>query len=159
MRLDHIAYRVANKEAAIEFITMSLGYIIDPDLPEGFDIQFEDNSKAQCHVLINPIDENAPEIFISEGTNNSIVANWVKQNGNGIHHLAYEVDSVEAKMQEWIERGIEFTTDAPLTCEGLVQVFTKPNPLTGIIYELIEREGKGFCRDNVKELMNSTADS
>ena len=32
MKLDHIAYRVANKEDAIEFITMSLGYIIDPDL-------------------------------------------------------------------------------------------------------------------------------
>ena len=78
MRLDHIAYRVANKQDAIDFITMSLGYIIDPDLPQGFDIQFEDNSKAQCHVLINPTDETAPEIFISEGTNNSIVANWVK---------------------------------------------------------------------------------
>ena len=90
MRLDHIAYRVANKQDAIQFITMSLGYIIDPDLPEGFDIQFEDGSKAQCHVLINAKDETEPEIFISEGTNNSIVANWVKENGNGIHHLAYE---------------------------------------------------------------------
>jgi methylmalonyl-CoA/ethylmalonyl-CoA epimerase len=158
MRLDHIAYRVENKQDAIDFITMSLGYIIDPDLPDGFDIQFEDNSKAQCSVLIHASDATEPEIFISEGTNNSIVDKWVKENGSGIHHLAYQVDSVEDTMRDWKDRGIEFTTDKPLVCEGLIQVFTKPSPLTGIIYELIEREGKGFCKDNVKDLMTSTVD-
>mgnify|MGYP003111689676 CR=1 FL=1 len=156
MRLDHIAYRVENKLEAIKFLTTSLGYIIAPDLPEGFDIQFEDNTNARCHVLIKPSDEYAPEIFISEGSDNSIVAEWVKENGSGIHHLAYEVESVESTMKEWSERGIQFTTPEPLTCPGLVQVFTKPNPLTGIIYELIEREDQGFCRDNVKNLMTST---
>ena len=45
-----------------------------------------------------------------------------------------------------------------MTCPGLVQVFTKPSELTGIIYELISREGDGFCEDNVKDLMNSTKD-
>ena len=39
---------------------------------------------------------------------------------------------------------------------GLVQVFTKPSELTGVIYELINREGEGFCKDNVKALMEST---
>jgi hypothetical protein len=32
----------------------------------------------------------------------------------------------------------------------------KPSELTGVIYEFIEREGVGFCRDSVKELMEST---
>ena len=50
----------------------------------------------------------------------------------------------------------EFTTDKPLTCHGLVQAFTKPSELTGIIYEFIEREGHGFCETNVKDLMKST---
>ncbi len=44
----------------------------------------------------------------------------------------------------------------PLQCEGLIQVFTKPSELTGVIYELINRTGKGFCEDNVKGLMEST---
>ena len=30
--------------------------------------------------------------------------------------------------------------------------------LTGIIYEFITREKEGFCRENVKNLMNSTKD-
>ena len=42
MRLDHIAYRVKNRENAIKFLKFSLGYDIDPDLKEGFDILFDD---------------------------------------------------------------------------------------------------------------------
>jgi 4-hydroxyphenylpyruvate dioxygenase-like putative hemolysin len=75
----------------------------------------------------------------------------------GIHHLAYQVDSVESKMNEWRKKGYaEFASQDPLTCPGLVQVFTKPSSLSGIIYELIERDEHGFCKDNVKNLMEST---
>ena len=84
------------------------------------------------------------------------ISEWVKKHGPGIHHLAYEVDSVENTMQEWRTKGIKFTTDAPLACPGLVQAFTVPNPITGIIYEIIERESQGFCKENVKDLMEST---
>jgi hypothetical protein len=103
----------------------------------------------------------APEIFISDGSQGSIVEKWVEERGGvgGIHHLAYQVDSVEDKMNELRELGyVEFTTDEPLRCPGLVQVFTKPSELTGIIYEFITREKEGFCGENVKNLMNSTKD-
>ena len=173
MRLDHIAYRVKDRKKAAEFFSKSLGYKIAVDLPEGFDIQFEDGTKAKCLVLEPPeLDSTctartahgimgvefhaAPEIFVSDGSENSIVANWVKDTGGGIHHLAYEVTSVKEVMNKWKNEGIEFTTEEPLKCTGLVQVFTKPHPITGIIYELIERESQGFCKDNVKDLMKST---
>ncbi|MGP2420409.1 hypothetical protein, partial [Listeria monocytogenes] len=61
------------------------------------------------------------------------------------------------QMKEWRDKGYaEFSTDKPLTCPGLTQVFTKPSSLTGVIYEFIEREGHGFCSENVKQLMEST---
>ena len=79
----------------------------------------------------------------------------------GIHHIAYEVESVKDTMKEWKEEGYaEFTTEDPLTCPGLTQCFTNPSDLTGVIYEFIERgnNSKGFCKDNVKDLMQSTKD-
>ena len=101
------------------------------------------------------------EVFVSQGTEGSIVCDWVNSRGGigGIHHIAYEVASVEKTMEEWRDKGYaEFTTEKPLSCPGLVQCFTKPSELTGIIYEFIEREDKGFCRENVKDLMKSTKD-
>jgi hypothetical protein len=99
----------------------------------------------------------APEIFVSEGQPGSIVEQWVKEKGSGIHHLAYQVDNVEDIIKEWKEKGYaEFCSEEPLTCPGLTQVFTKPSDLTGIIYEFITRGEHGFCTENVKALMEST---
>ena len=100
-----------------------------------------------------------PEIFVSDGPEGSIVGDWVKERGGvgGIHHIAYQVKDVEATMNEWKEKGYaEFLSDKPMECPGLKQVFTKPSELTGVIYELISRKGKGFCEVNVKGLMEST---
>lgn len=101
----------------------------------------------------------APEIFVSEGQPDSIVEKWVNErNGvGGIHHLAYQVDSVENIMKEWKEKGYaEFCSEEPLKCPGLTQVFTKPSELTGTIYEFINRGEQGFCVENVQALMEST---
>lgn len=179
MRLDHIAYRVKNKEETAKFFMSFLGYKKPKDLQEGFDIQFEDGTWAKCLVLepsekgsdsipwkvfeLGAIEHQehhlAPEIFISDGSPGSIVEEWVNsKNGiGGIHHIAYQVNSVEKLMKEWKERGFtDFATEKPLTCPGLVQIFTNPLPHTGILYEFIERTSQGFCAENVKDLMNST---
>lgn len=103
-----------------------------------------------------------PEIFVSDGPTGSIVGDWVTaRNGvGGIHHIAYQVDSVEKTMQEWKAKGYaEFSSNEPMKCPGLTQIFTKPSILTGVIYEFIERGEHGFCADNVKNLMMATAEN
>lgn len=110
-----------------------------------------------------------PDLFISDPLDkhgkcdfSSIIGKWVEsRKGKGyLHHMAYLVDDVKKKMREWIEKGYaEFTTESPIVCPGeLVQCFTKPSELTGIIYELIERESKSFCQKSVAKLMISTKD-
>ena len=80
----------------------------------------------------------------------------------GIHHIAYQVEDVEAVMSEWRKKGYaEFYSNEPIVCQDpdLVQVFTKPSKLTGVIYEFINRGSAGFCKDSVKQLMESTSDA
>lgn len=178
MRLDHIAYRVADRHKTAKFFIDAFGYKIQQE----FTIDFGDGQTAQCIALEPPekvmhlapwvhhllagfttVQEYhlPPEIFVSDGTPGSIVGEWVAARGGvgGIHHMAYQVESVEKTMQEWQDKGYaEFTSDKPMTCPGLTQVFTKPSSLTGVIYEFIEREEFGFCQKNVKSLMESTKD-
>lgn len=102
-----------------------------------------------------------PEIFVSDGGVGSIVGDWVEERGGigGIHHMAYQVKDVKGTMQEWKDKGYaEFYSEEPISCKDpdLTQVFSKPSELTGVVYELISREGDGFCRDSVKQLMEST---
>lgn len=183
MRLDHIAFRTADRAKTAKFFIEAFGYKVQ----EEFTIDFGDGHTAQCIALEPPekMDgaawarfgitmvpvENAeprqvlqeyhtpPEIFVSDGNPGSIVGDWVAARGGigGIHHMAYQVESVEAKMKEWKEKGYaEFTSEEPMKCPGLTQCFTKPSALTGIIFEFIERGAHGFCSQNVKQLMEST---
>lgn len=179
MRLDHIAYRVADRKKTADFFISAFGYKIQTE----FDINFEDGSSAKC-IALEPPEKRSPdpvewativgldylreaeyhlppEIFISDGSPDSIIGKWVasRDGVGGIHHLAYQVSDVHSKVKEWKEKGYaEFTTEQPLTCPGLTQIFTKPSQLTGIIYEFITRDKHGFCQENVGLLMNSTAD-
>jgi 4-hydroxyphenylpyruvate dioxygenase-like putative hemolysin len=172
MRLDHIAYRVKDREQAVAFFKQAFGYSVQTE----FMIKLEDGSEAKCTAMEPPEkaqagDEHpefvlgayhlAPEIFISDGPAGSLIARWVESWGRGtggIHHMAYQVSSVAKTMEEWKNKGWLFTTEAPLSCDELTQVFTQPNPITGVIYEFIERKGQhGFCKDNVAALMQSTA--
>jgi len=151
-KTDHIAYRVHDKEEARKFFETCLAY----KLTDTFDIKFDDGTACECYAMVSS-DGLSPEIFLSQGEPDSIVYNWVQEHGNQIHHIAYEVESVEATMKAWLCHGVEFLSE-PLHCpdDDLIQVFTKVHPFTGMIYELIQRGDKGFCRDNVKQLMEST---
>lgn len=170
MRLDHIAYRVKDRDKTAQFFMDAFGYKRQTD----FEIALEDGSAALCVALKPPekwreeipfqlgVFHLAPEIFVSSGPPGSLIDKWVENCGHGIggiHHLAYQVDDVAAAMKEWKEKGWFFTTEQPLQCEDLTQVFSMPHPLTGVIFEFIERRGQhGFCKDNVAKLMGSTSD-
>jgi 4-hydroxyphenylpyruvate dioxygenase-like putative hemolysin len=155
MRLDHIAYRVPNRDETVEHLNKMFGYHV----AEEFTIDFDDGSKAECKALIfSPL----PEVFVSEGSPGSIVEKWIQNTPNGqggIHHLAYKVDDIDPIVKQWKDRGIEFLTEDVVDCpdDDLRQIFTKPQPLLGgVIIELIERGDKGFCQNSVKNLMEAT---
>tara|TARA_R110002051_G_scaffold301407_1_gene369227 strand:+ start:2331 stop:2966 length:636 start_codon:yes stop_codon:yes gene_type:complete len=185
MRLDHIAYRVKNRQATVDFIVKNFGYSVGAE----FKISFDNGTQANCFALVPPEKDSdrqppwsldvsgrnrppstegstfhlPPEIFVSDGEINSIVGNWVQERGGigGIHHVAYQVDDIDSVFNEWKDGGVEFLSENIIDCpdDNLRQIFTKPLELMGgVIVELITRGDKGFCENSVKELMESTQD-
>lgn len=185
MRLDHIAYRVKDRVKTSEFFQKAFGYKIQEEFDIKFDdgsmakcIAMEPPEKTvdgfsstmKFNPFVSKLDtlsnlckeleyHMAPEIFISDGDPNSIIGKWVAERGGigGVHHIAYQVESVEDAMAHWKTMGYaEFSTNEPLRCEGITQVFSKPSLLTGVVYEFISRGSRGFCKENVKALMESS---
>ena len=189
MRLDHIAYRTKDRNETASFFQEAFGYKIGDEFQIKFSDDTTADCiallppQARYHrhegwvhnCIMPPFDGNDPpggvyecelhapfEIFVSDGAEGTIVGDWVasKNDGKGgVHHLAYQVDNIMEKVNEWKELGVEFLSEEPMECVGLKQIFTTEYELTGVIYELIQREGaggKGFCKENVKALMEST---
>lgn len=157
MKLDHIAFRTRDRKATARLFVDFFGYLIVDE----FHINFDDGTKASCYALSKPEDKTQPEIFISDGEPNSIVGRWVAAHSNGsggVHHLAWRVTSVQDTMDKLRRyKMAQFTTDKPIECPGLVQIFTTEHDLAGTIFEFIQRTDKGFCAANVKALMESSA--
>jgi len=189
MRLDHLAFRTANRWDTAKFWINAFGYRVQEQFKP-----FDDDS-VLCLALapperisatipfIMPLDccerglgedgtcvehgkatcaeyHIAPEIFVSDGKPGTVVDEWVKERGGhgGLHHMAYMVDDVEKAMKRWQANGWgNFLSDKPLTCPDIAQVFSKPQEiLGGVLIEFIHRGERGFCKENVAELMKST---
>lgn len=153
--LDHLAYRVRDREAALAaYETLGWSKVAD------FLIQLEDGSLAASYALAHP---HSTEVFISSGPPGSYIDRWVEARGGkgALHHRAYAVEDVAATMVEWKKDGVEFCSEEPIVCpceDPLVQVFTKEDE-NGLIIELINRGNHmGFCPENVKRLMDSAPD-
>lgn len=183
-RIDHLAFRTFDRKKAVSFLCDALGYREATQFQIDFDK--EKNDIAICSVLepsdrvdtklllpwiytatFVKIDQNyvlSPEIFVSEGTEGSIVYNWSKSHsGAGLHHIALQVSeesTVEQEMRRWLDNGWceSFTSSEPFKCDEMSQIFTKPSSVLGVIFELIKRKESGFCRDSVLSLMESTRD-
>lgn len=152
--LDHIAFRLPNKQAALSILSL-----FNFNQTDSFEIDFG-GEKAECVVAENPggPDEKIPEIFMSDGQ--GVVGEWVKKNGAGVHHIAFKTTNIAEDVASLKSKGVQFTTDSFLECDDLRQIFTKPiKELGGITIELIKRTTKGFCSGNVKKLMESTKET
>lgn len=190
MRLDHIAYRVVDRFEAAARLETLFDYQIQEEFCIKFKTGEAKCLALRPREQLDPLQNRfamvgvgaaadfcsyrgqprigeagiyhlAPEVFVSNGTPDSVVGKWVAaRNGiGGVHHLAYEVPNVDYTMKHLRTFDIEFTSEKPIESKNgdLVQIFTVEDPILGVIYEFIERRGnRGFNADNVKRLMLST---
>ena len=161
MRLDHIAFRVVDRFRAKDFLQRVMGY----RLQEEFSIPFDDGFRADC-IALEPsflgLSYGLPEFFVSDGLH-GIVGDWVKDRKGigGIHHIAFRVSHIDEAIADWKTKGVEFSSAEPIRCpeEEMVQIFSKPiDALGGIVFELIQRGERGFCKSSVKKLMESSVE-
>jgi methylmalonyl-CoA/ethylmalonyl-CoA epimerase len=152
-QLDHIAFRVGDVRPVVDFYKSVMGFQIVQEMTLDFV-----GTRAVSRVLGLP--GSRFYIFIDQGLDtDNIITKWVAQHGNGLHHIAYLVDDIQTAEDRLRKQGMKFTTDHAVdTGGGLKQLFSLPNPDTGIITEIIEhqREDVFFVQENVIQLIKST---
>lgn len=152
-RLDHIAFRVSDIRPVVDFYVNTMGFKVVQEMEMNIA-----GSRAYSNVLNLP---GQPFfLFVDQGLEErNIITRWVKEHGPGLHHMAYLVEDIESAEKALRERGMAFTTEEIIdTGGGLRQLFSLPNPDTGLITEIIQREREGifFVQENVVKLIEST---
>ncbi len=81
------------------------------------------------------------EVELLEATDpQSPVARFIEKRGEGIHHVAFEVDDVGETLEILRERGFRLIDENPRTGAGGVRVaFVHPRSAHGVLIELCEK--------------------
>jgi len=130
-KLNHVAIVVPDLVKAKAVYEEVLGADVSDiqSLPDhGVSIVFVDIGNAKIE-LIHPMGNNSP------------VSNFLKQNPHGsIHHICYEVSSIEVAVSTLTEKGLRVLGDGNpvIGAHGKPVIFLHPKDFAGTLVELEE---------------------
>jgi methylmalonyl-CoA/ethylmalonyl-CoA epimerase len=156
MGIDHITLCVTNLEAAEYLFTKVLGFeVIWSARDVGSD-------KSSMDTIV--VQRGHAKIALMQGRDKAVksqISEFVEKYGQGVQHVAIEVDDIEAVCREWESHGVQFSGPLKEGRDGfgpLRQRFTYPLfPESGIFLELTQREhgqeeSRTFVRGTVESL-------
>lgn len=80
------------------------------------------------------------KIELLEATNdNSAIAKFLRKKGEGIHHIAFEVDDIEAEMERLEKEGFQLLNEKPKKgADNKLVAFLHPKSANGVLVELCQ---------------------
>jgi len=71
-----------------------------------------------------------------------LIKNFIRKRGQGLHHIAFQVDDIARTMTELRRQGIKAVNPEPVQTHGMKAAFLQPDNLCGVLFELIEGSPK-----------------
>ncbi|WP_394829368.1 VOC family protein [Pendulispora albinea] len=141
--VDHIAFAVPNLEAAIAWYVNVLGFTV------------EEKRETRGHhtSMLSAVLRAGPLTFVlTQGTTPaSQVSEYIAHYGPGVTHVAIEVRNLLGVADDLRRAGVSFATDI-IRSPGLLQIFTTRDPQSGLMLELVQRDGGKFSDESVVQL-------
>lgn len=123
--LDHIAIAVRSIETSAPLYELLSGATCSP--PETLESQGVRVAFVGTIELLEPL---APD---------TTVGRFIDRNGEGLHHIAYQVEDIEAELARLLEEGLELVDSTPRPGAGGHRVaFLHPRSTGRVLVELVE---------------------
>ncbi len=156
MGFDHVTLCVENLDAAEYLFTKILGFEV---IWSARDVGSE---KSSMDTVV--VQRGSAKVALMQGRDKAVksqINEFIAKYGQGVQHIAVEVDDIEAVCREWEAHGVKFSGPLKEGRDGfgpLKQRFTYPLfPGAGVFLELTQREqggekSKTFVRETVEAL-------
>jgi len=127
-RVDHLGIIVGDLDSVVQSFTQHLGLELDhvEQYGDELDIAFLPCGETLVELI---------EPLTGVGSN----ADYLREHGPSIQHVAFEVDDLDAALAELSGRGVRPLGDAPVPGAGGMRIaFLDPQAFGGILVELCE---------------------
>ena len=128
-KINHIGIAVNSIEASIPFYRDTLGMVFEGD-----------EVVAEQKVKVAFLAVGASRIELLEPTaDDSPVAKFLAKNGEGVHHIAYEVADLGAALADLKRDGVRLIDETPRSgAHGTSIAFLHPKATGGVLTELCQ---------------------
>lgn len=131
MKINHLGIATKDIEAALAFWQDALGL-------EHVHSETVEDQKVRVAML--PIGESRVEL-LEPTADDSPISKFLEKRGGGIHHIAVEVDDIEATLAQLKATGTRLIDEAPrIGAEGCLVAFVHPSATHGVLLELVQTE-------------------
>ena len=128
MRVDHIAIAVNDADKALENYKKILNI-------DNIDVEEVPNEKVKV-VMLNLEDTRLELIEPLEDS--SPISKFLKERGEGIHHIAITADEIENDVNHAKENGMRFLGELRTGSYGRKITFIHPKSLNGVLVEFCQ---------------------
>jgi len=129
MKVDHIGIAVKSLEKSVPFYEEKLGLektAVEIVEEQRVKIAFLKIGESKFELL-EPLSEKSP------------IARHIDRRGEGIQHIALQVENIEEKISQMKNKGVKFLADKPSKgAEGMKIIFIHPKSTGGVLMELCE---------------------
>ncbi len=130
-KIEHIGIAVKNIKESNELFKKLFGkehYKVESVESEGVSTSFFMLGETKIELL-------------EATTENSSIAKFIEKKGEGIHHIAYEVDNIESEMARLKNEGFELIHPQPKDGADNKKIcFLHPKSTNGVLVELCEEK-------------------
>ena len=130
-KINHVAIAVPDLDASLSFWRDALGLTLD---------HVEDVPSQKSMVAFIPCGDSEVELLESTSPDGPI-AKFIEKKGEGIQHLAFRVDNLEAALASLKEQGVRMIDEKPRYGAGGASIaFVHPKATGSVLVELSKRK-------------------
>ena len=128
-RVEHVAIAVNDMAESIKMLQDTLG----------IEMEYEEKI-GTTRLAMFPVGETYLELLSSDASaEDSKVTAWIEKNGQSLFHLCFEVDDIDAALDELKSKGVKLLDEEPRTGHGGSRIaFINPESTGNILIELAE---------------------
>jgi methylmalonyl-CoA/ethylmalonyl-CoA epimerase len=133
MKINHLGIATKGIDDALKFWADALGL-------ENVHTEIVEDQKVKVAML--PLGESRIELLEPTG-DDSPISKFLEKRGGGIHHIAVEVDDIEAALKKLKDQGMRLIDESPrIGAEGCLVAFVHPSSANGVLLELIQSQNR-----------------
>jgi methylmalonyl-CoA/ethylmalonyl-CoA epimerase len=129
-KLDHIAIAAETLEAGLAYYRDLLGLKLH---------ETEEVEEQKVRAALLPVGDTRLEI-LEPTSEESPIARFLAKKGPGLHHLAFEVEDIEAELEKLKKAGARLIDEKPRIGVGGSRIaFVHPKTAAGVLVELVQK--------------------